>query len=256
MHGFLSRDGIHPAELRRIGHEQLLPYGVEFCHARVTAAECKDGGFELTLENGQTCHARKMLIATGVVDHLPEVEGAATFYGRGIFHCPYCDGWEARDLPIAAYGRGKNGAALALSLKTWSADVVLCTDRSSLSRLEEARRLHLHNIPVIHHKIARFEGRERLERIVFHGRDPLPRRAVFFTTGQHQRSDLAARMGCHFTHKGTVLTNRLERSNIPGLWVAGDASRDVQLAIVAAAEGAKAGIAINKSLEQDAGAAL
>ena len=134
--------------------------------------------------------------------------------------------------------------------------MVLCTDGPAQLRPDEARRLDRHGVAVVQHKIVCFEGNGTLERIVFRGREPLPRRAVFLSTGQHQRSELAARLGCTFTKKGTVRTNRLEGSNIPGLWVAGDASRDVQLAVVAAAEGAKAGIAINKSLQQEEGATV
>jgi thioredoxin reductase len=249
VHGFLSRDGIAPAHLRSLGREQLGQYGVEFCDARVAAARCVADGFEVTLEDGSGFAAKKMLIATGVVDHLPEIEGTTRLYGRGINHCPYCDGWEHRDQPLGVYGRGMNGAGLALSLKTWSADVVLCTDGPARLRPDEAARLDRHGIGVTERPILRFEGDGHLERIVFRSGEPLERRALFFSTGQHQRADLAASLGCRFTRKGTVRTDRLEGSNVPGLWVAGDASKDVQLAVVAAAEGAKAGIAINKALQ-------
>ena len=128
MHGFLTRDGIDPAELRRLGREQLTGYGVNFCEAKVAGACSVDGAFRVTLADGTAYQARKMLIATGVVDHLPEIQGAGEYFGRGIFHCPYCDGWEMRDQRLAVYGKARSGAGLALSLKRWSADVVLCTD--------------------------------------------------------------------------------------------------------------------------------
>jgi thioredoxin reductase len=251
MHGFLSRDPVEPAALRRIGREQLERYGVEVREVAVIAASRSENCFEVALQTGERAACRKLLVATGVVDHLPEIEGARRFYGRGIFHCPYCDGWEHRDGPLAAYGNGSGGAGLALGLLTWSRDVVLCTNGPAALKRRDTERLERHGIPVRQDTIARFEGAGHLERIVFAGGGILPRRAVFFKTGQHQRSELLASLGVVFTRKGTVPVNILGGCNIPGLYVAGDASRDVQLAIVAASEGAKAGVAINTALQRE-----
>ncbi|MBZ5586606.1 MAG: NAD(P)/FAD-dependent oxidoreductase [Acidobacteriia bacterium] len=251
LHGFLTRDGIHPAELRRIGREQLDRYEVEYRQARVSDARLVNAHFELALEGGERLRCRKLLLATGVIDHIPEIEGIDRFYGCSVFHCPYCDGWEMRDQPLAVYGRGKNGAGLALSLKTWSDDVVLCTDGPAGLKAGEAAQLRTHRIAVREEKVARLEGAgEILEQIVFRGGASLPRRAMFLSTGQSQRCDLASRLGCAFTRNGAVQTGKLETTAVPGLYVAGDASKDVQLAVVAAAEGAKAAIAINASLQQ------
>jgi thioredoxin reductase len=251
MHGFLSRDPIEPAEMRRIGREQLVPYGVEVRDVSVKAACRSDDAFDVALDGGENLCARKLLVATGVVDHLPAIEGVSEFYGNGVYHCPYCDGWEVRDRPLAVYGRGASGAGLALSLKTWSRDVVLCTDGPAGLRGREAQRLGRHGIPVRQERVARFAGDGQLTAVVFAAGDALPREAVFLSTGQHQRSELLASLGVEFTRKGTVRTNLLEGCNVPGVYVAGDASRDVQMAIVAAAEGAKAGFAINKAPEQE-----
>jgi thioredoxin reductase len=254
LHGFLTRDGMHPAELRRIGREQLERYEIELRSVRVKDARAVKRGFEVTLEDGCRLGSRKLLLATGVADRIPEIDGMDRFYGCGVFHCPYCDGWEMREQPLAVYGRGKNGAALSLSLKTWSNDVALCSDGPAALKREDAARLQTHGIAVYERKIARLEGGdERLEEIVFHDGSRLARRALFLSTGQTQRCDLASGLGCAFTSKGVVRTGHMERTNIPGVFVAGDASRDVQLAIVAAAEGAKAAIAFNTSLQQEDG---
>ncbi len=252
LHGYLSRDGLDPAELRRIGQEQLAQYGVEQRCVCVTDARVADGGFEVVLEGEGGLRARRLLLATGVSDRIPEIDGIDRYYGRGVFHCPYCDGWEVRDEPLAVYGNGKSGAALALSLKTWSGDVVLCSDGPAGLKPDEAARLQRHGIGVSEQKIARLEGEgDCLRQIVFADGSTLPRRALFLATGQMQRCDLAGKLGCRFTRKGAVSTGKLERTNIPGLYVAGDASKDLQLAIVAAAEGAKAAIAIHTSLQEE-----
>jgi thioredoxin reductase len=247
IHGFLSRDGIHPAELRRIAREQLARYEVEYRCLHISAARQIDTGFEVTLDDGSRLESRKLLLATGVTDHIPEVEGMRRFYGAGVFHCPYCDGWEVRDRPLAAYG--KSAAGLAASLKTWSADVILCTDGPAALKADETEQLERLGIPVYRQNLARVEGADSLDQIVFVDGLVLPCRGIFFNAGQNQRCDLAANLGCAFTKKGAVRTGKLEGTNIPGLFVAGDASKDVQLAIVAAAEGAKAAIAINTSLQ-------
>jgi len=247
VHGFLTRDGIHPAELRRIAREQLARYDVEYLCKHVTSVRREEDRFIAFSNDDSRYESRKLLLATGVVDELPAVEGAERFYGAGIFHCPYCDGWEVRDQPLAAYG--PTAAGLAASLKTWSADVVLCTDGPAALKPVESARLKRLGIPVYRQKVTRFEGSERLEHIVFDDGTRLARRGLFFNTRQTQRSPLAADLGCAFTQKGAVRTGKLEGTNVRGVYVVGDASKDVQLAIVAAAEGAKAAIAINTDLQ-------
>jgi thioredoxin reductase len=250
LHGFLTRDGIDPAELRRVGRDELRRYPtVEVRDIEVVDGKCETHGFAVTLSDGTTLSSRTLLLATGVVDLLPQIEGFQAFYGRSVFHCPYCDGWEVRDQPLAIYGSGEHGTGLALELTAWSADLVLCTDGASALSGHDAERLARHGIGLREEPIARLEGRDGiLERIVFATGDVLERRAMFFGTGEHQGSNLAARLGCAFTAKGAVQTGDYEITNISGLYVAGDASRFVQLAIVAAAEGAAAAFAMNTAM--------
>ena len=253
LHGFLSRDGIHPAELRRIGREQLARYDVEYREAHVASAACIEGGFAITLQDGAKLACRVLLLATGVVDHIPKTEGFERLFGAGVFHCPYCDGWEVREQLLAAYGRGRNGAGLAEELKTWSGNVALCTDGPGNLAAADRARLKTLGIAVHETRIARLEGTEHLERIVFHDGTLLECRALFLSTGQRQRSDLAATLGCAFTREGAVRTGKMEMTNVQGLFVVGDASRDVQFAIVAAAEGARAALAINRAFVRNNG---
>lgn len=253
LHGFLTRDGIEPAEFLRIGRDQLHTYEtVELRPARVTDASKTANGFEVVLENGERLRSRKLLLATGVVDDIPEIEGLSEFYGTSVFHCPYCDGWERRDEPLAIYGNGENGSGLALELTLWSRKLVLCADGPARLTQKDRQRLAHHNIPVREEKIARLEGNSgTLERIVFANGDTLGVRALFFSTGQRQGSDLAEKLGCEFTEQGCVRTGDYEITDIPGLYVAGDASRLVQFVIVAASEGAQAAVAINKELLEE-----
>jgi thioredoxin reductase len=253
LHGFITRDGIKPKEFLRIGREELTQYEtVELRDATVVAASREDDGFEVTLAGGERIASRKLLLATGVVDELPELEGLDQFYGRSVFHCPYCDGWEMRDQPLAIYGRGESGSGLAVEMKLWSRDLVLCTDGPSELTKEHLEQLTQHQIPVREESIASLEGHDGvLEHIAFEGGDKLRRRALFFSTGWQQRSDLAKTLGCRFSKEGCVDTGEYEATNVRGLYVAGDASRMVQFVIVAASEGAQAAVAINKELMKE-----
>jgi thioredoxin reductase len=251
MHGYLSRDGVPPLEFLTMARNELRPYEtVELRDIEVTAAECEsDGRFSVTLADGQRVRSRKLLIATGVVDKLPPHPGFRELYGSSVFHCPYCDGWEVRDTPLAIYGRGARGLGLSLELTVWSRDLVLCTDGPSEIEPQGLARLERNGIKVIEERVARLEGRDGvLTHVVFESGHQLPRRALFFTTGQSQRSDLSVRLGCEFNEKGTVMTGKYETTHLRGLYVAGDASRAVQWVVVAAAEGAEAAFAINTDL--------
>lgn len=251
LHGFLTRDGTPPADFLRLARRELQTYDtVELRDAEVVGAECgPDRCFWVSLASGERFVARKLLLATGVVDRLPEIPGFRELYGRSVFHCPYCDGWELRDQPLAIYGRGERGAGLSLELTAWSRDLVLCTDGPSEIPQERLDKLARNGIAVREEPVLRLEGNEgALSQIVFRGVPPLPRRALFFTTGQYQRSDLLTRLGCEFNEKGTVRTGKYETTHLPGLFVCGDASRAVQWVVVAASEGAEAAFAINTEL--------
>lgn len=250
MHGFLTRDGMPPLEFLRLAREELRAYStVTVRDVTVTDARCENSRFLTTLDGGEVVESRKLLIATGVRDNVPRLGGISNLYGRSVFHCPYCDGWEVRDQPLAVYGKGEKGYGLSLELTAWSSDILLCTDGPSELEERKIQRLSRNGISVREERIVRLEGTDGiLERIVFDGAPPETRRALFFTTGQYQQSALATQLGCELTEKGTVPTGKYETTHLRGLYVAGDASRAVQWVVVAASEGAEAAFAINTDL--------
>ena len=252
MHGYLTRDGMPPLEFLRLAREELRQYDtVSVRDAEVVSAECQaDKRFAVTLDGGERVTSRKLLIATGVVDNVPDIPGFREFYGRSVFHCPYCDGWEVRDQPIADVREPRRARlGLSLELTAWSRDLVLCTDGPC--EIDAAGRARLSSetaSPSARSGSRRWRARRHVERDCVHRRRAAARRAMFFTTGQSQQSDLPVRLGCEFNDKGTVRTGKYETTHLPGLFVAGDASRAVQWVVVAAAEGAEAAFAINTDL--------
>jgi thioredoxin reductase len=192
------------------------------------------------------------LIATGVLDRLPRIEGFAELFGISVFQCPYCDGWELRDQALAAYGKGRRGYEMARALTAWTSDVVLCTDGPSGLNAEQRRGLGANGITVRDERILRLEMRNgRLSHIVFQSGERLRRKAVFFDTPSRPQSPLAHRLGCMIDHRGAVRRGQYEATSVPGIFVAGNIIRDVQLSIVAASEGARAAFGINQALTRE-----
>jgi thioredoxin reductase len=257
LHGYLTRDGIPPLDLLRAGRAELKPYGIELREVRVSDIEIAPDGFTIRLADGGDVRARTVLIAGGVTDSLPDIPGLEDCYGISAHHCPYCDGWEEREKALAVIGHGASGSALALALKTWSDRVTLCPN--GRARLQPAHRAQLaaHGIKVHEGRIAAVEhegGRARF--LALAGGDRISCDAIFLSTQQRPQCDVPKELGCTLTRHGLVKTDHLGQTRVPGLYVAGDASRDVQFVVVAAAEGAKAAVAINKALQARAGLAV
>lgn len=252
MNGFLGCDGMNPRDFIKQGRKELEKYDVEMIDLEVEAATYSKGEFILTDIKGKVYRSKKLLLATGLKDILPEIDDLETYYGISIHHCPYCDGWENRDKAIAVYGKGRDGIGQALAMKNWSDNITLYTDGTDELTHEDTELLKRNKVNYVTGKIEKLEGQDgQLEYIVTNDGKKHPQDSMFFSTGTEQKSELGKNLGCEFTSEGVIKTHRLQKSNIPGLYVAGDAARDVQMVIVAAAEGAKAAIAINMELQQE-----
>jgi thioredoxin reductase len=256
LHGYLTRDGTPPLELLRLGRQELTRYGIELREVRVTGVETNPGGFTVTMGDGRA-ETRTVLVAGGVSDAWPDIPGLDECYGISAHHCPYCDGWEEREKTIAVIGNRASGSALALSLKTWTEKVVFCTNGRARLQAEHRRQLAAHGVEMHEGRIARVEhDRGRVKFLAFDGGDRIGCEAIFMSTEQRPQCELPRELGCVLNRQGLVKTDRLGQTCVPGLYVAGDASHDVQFVIVAAAEGAKAAVAINKALQARAGLAV
>jgi thioredoxin reductase len=250
LHCYMGHDGIEPTQLLERSRQQLAPYEtVTLRRASVTKVAGEEQGFAVHFASGEPVLARRLLVATGVVDEVPRIEGIDKLYGRSVHVCPYCDGWEHRNAPVAVYGRGEKGAGLALLLRQWTSDLVLCTDGPGNLSHADALRLQKREISVREEPIQKLEGVDgRLQTIHFKSGPALARQALFFNTDQHPRSALLQTLGCAYAENGGLECDDNGATSIPGVYVAGDVSRDVQLVIIAAAEGARAALAINKDL--------
>jgi thioredoxin reductase len=248
VHGLFGHDGTPPLELRRIGREQLQPYdGVT---VRMVAAEevrQASNGFSV-LADGEEITAGVLLLATGLRYELPPVEGATEVWARGVFHCPYCHGWEVQDRPLAAYGA--DAAGLALLLTSLSDDVVLLTDGDASLEPDDAGRLESAGVAIREDSIARVEAEDgRLARIRFADGSSEDRAGLFFVP-RFVPSPLPAQLGCELDDDGMMVIDEDGRTSVPGVFGAGDATVGKAAVVLAAAAGSRAAYAINAGLAQ------
>ncbi len=252
-HGIFTRDGDDPRALRRIAREQLAPYDVRIFDDEVVTVrrDSTTSRFHVATWRGQTFEGKKLLLATGMRDRMPDEAPFRERLGRGVFVCPHCDGWERRDKKLAAYAPAAKCAELALALRTWSPHVVLIA-RDGVVPPGDRARLARNGVP-LHEDVVtslRTSG-EDLEGLVLRSGVSLDADAIFVQFGSEQAAPFAAQLGCTFDEKGMVCTKEGERGDAPGVFVAGDASHDLQLYSIAVAEGVKAACAMNTELRKE-----
>lgn len=254
-HNVFTRDGTPPAELLRIGREQLGPYDVDVRDECVTDAQSTGSEYTVRLDSGEF-RARGLILASGVRDVLPEVPGFEELWGTGVFHCPYCHGWEVAGRPLAIYGKGEAALHFAKLLRGWSDDLILFTDGPSELSPEDEKLIRSNGIAIRDDPVERLAGSHELEAIVMKNGEVIPRAGVFVRPKQELRSDLPARLGCELTPDGKVKGDVLGRTTVPRVFVAGDAGPAQQAVIAAAASGAAAGAGLNFDLlDEDFGSA-
>ena len=249
-HNFFTRDGTPPAELLRLGREQLAPYNVEIRAVAAQTARATATGFVLTLVDESEVTARAVLLATGVTDVLPAIPGFRELWGQGVYHCPYCHGWEIRDQRVAIYGRGAMGFHLAVLLHHWAPCPVLCPDGPAELDATQRAMLDQLGIGVIETPVAALEtSAAGVQAVVFADNSRLPVDAVFARVPQQQRTDLVAQLGCTFTDDGIyVKTDPTGLTSVPGVYAAGDLTGPMQQVVAAAAAGSGAAAMLNNEL--------
>jgi thioredoxin reductase len=249
VHNFLTREGIPPAQLRTVAWEQMREYPTVRRHAGSVVALERSGDdrWIATSEDGEWWSAEVVLLATGVIDQHPAIRGYDALWGRSIFHCPYCHGWEVRDEPLAVLGSGAAIAEFAPLLASWSDDVVVCTNGVPLESDAE-RALDAHGIAARTEAIAELEAKDReLAAIRFADGTRLARHAIFVIAAP-RLPDLVAGLGLELESRGFVRVDEDGATSMPGLFAAGDLTSRRHQVIEAAAQGLRAAMMINRRL--------
>ena len=250
IHGFLGQHGIEPGELRARGRAEAEACGVELRDASVSKIERSGDIFEVTAGD-EKLGARRIVLAYGVRDTLPDIPEIDSYYGKTIHHCPDCDGYESRDQRIGVIGWGKAAVGLALKLLQWSNDVVVFThgqDREWDD--EEHSKLLAEQVDVKDEKIVALTGDDGVLRsAVLSTGERVDVQRIFFTIKVERTCTFAEDLGCEVDpDKPDVKVDEYGQTTVEGVYAIGDLGKGSQLAITAAADGAVAAIALNKSL--------
>ena len=256
-HGYLGSDPMDPSELRERARNDLARYADAVLRTGVRVCElARDGEeFALTLDDDSVVRALRVVLATGVRDSFPEIDGFFDHYGADVFHCPTCDGYELADRDVVAIGWNEHLAGFSLNLLDWARSVTIITEGLTFRGDERHREaLARHGVRLVEDDAVAFVGpRGGLRGVRLATGEEIACQAAAFSIAHHARSDLAQMLGCELTDEGCVIVDEQCETTVPGVYAAGDLTPGVQLVQVAAAKGAVAGIACAQSLRGEAG---
>lgn len=251
INGYLGHPGIRPSELRGAGRDECRRHGVVLIDEAVDRTDMlTEDRFTLYAHSGQRFEASRILLAIGIRDIWPTIPGLDPCFGASIHVCPDCDGYDARGKKIVVIGRGRRAVGMALSLTTWTNQIVVCThghepemDAELLAKLDA---LH---IPVIDAHIERVLATDGLVRSVeFANGLQLDCDRIFFSIAQYPADDLGVQLGCERDEQGQIVVDHAYHTSVSNVFAAGDITPGPQLAIRSASDGAIAAMAIHKSL--------
>jgi thioredoxin reductase len=249
MQGFLSRDGMPPAEFLVAGRDEVTGYGVEIVNDAVVRIE---PGFVVHLTSSGTVGARRILVTTGVSDDLPAIPGVRERWGRDLLHCPYCHGWEVRDQPLGVLGTHPGAVMHAQLVRQWSDDVMFFTHTTDLSAQERAQ-LDTRGIRVVDGEVVGLVViDDRLTGVTLADGAVVARTAVFIRPRNVPHpGGLLAGLGVDVDAEGFVVVDRDGRTSTPGVWAAGNVVDPRMSVIAAAGAAATAAMATNADLVQE-----
>ncbi|WP_028776856.1 NAD(P)/FAD-dependent oxidoreductase [Shimazuella kribbensis] len=251
-HGFITRDGIHPMEFRKIAHQEISHYpSVEMQNVRITKVETDKypAYFCLTQADGEKIYAKNIILATGLKENLPAINGINDFYGKSLFNCPYCDGWELRNKPLIVISEQQNVFHLTTMVWNWSQDLIVCTNGQQNLNRKQKEKLEQKGIQVQDQKIISLVGKDgQLERVIFENHE-VQRMGGFISPRLIQASSFHELLGCEADDQGKIIKDDFGRTNIKGVYVAGDTITPSHL-ISSAAEGSRAAMGVNADLTE------
>src|SRR3954470_13349721 len=257
MHGVLGHDGVDPADLRARGRAELAQYGVDVVAADVQNAEVLDGAVRLAWSDSAEV-TRTVILATGMLDEVPDIPGFDEVWGTSAHTCPYCDGFEHRDERIAVLAAGARGEHLALLLRQWSDDVVLLSNGPHDLTPDQLARGHARGDGVIDTSVVALDSENgRLCRVQLENGETLDRDALFFYVGWQLRTELARALGCELRDDGAIVVDSEQATTVDRVYAAGNCADPRALVPTAAGSGVAAAVAINARLSvEDADRAL
>ncbi|MGG3450582.1 NAD(P)/FAD-dependent oxidoreductase [Domibacillus aminovorans] len=254
-HGFITQDGVKPSEFKKRARTDVQKYpSVSIKEERVEIIEKSGGVFRIQTKGGTDYVAKKVLLATGLRDVLPEISGIQNVYGTSVFSCPFCDGWEMRGQALAVIAENERAFHMGKLLSNWSRDVVVFTNGYQVLGEEEKDVLMRQHVTVVEEKIEGLKSKEgQLTSIRLQNGQEIQREAGIVMTDLVQSAPFAEQLGCEITPNGGIKVDSFGRTTVEGVYACGDTSLSTpsQL-VIAAAEGNKAAAGVIMDLVEAA----
>ncbi len=252
-HGFLTRDGISPGEFRRIAKEEISAYpSVSFVVDRAVSIAETNGEFQISTRQGLIFQSKKLLFTIGMTDRPLSIPGLKEVYGKSAFVCPYCDGWELRDEPLVIINKGPEVMHFAPLISGWTDHFTICTNGPDQLTDAQREELKQHQVQIFESPIQSIDSNDGMVRqIILEDGTVIPCKGIFFKPELVTGSDLPRKIGCQMTEEGMVVVDDFGKTNIPGVYSAGDVTSRLHQVIAAASRGAFVAAAINNELNEE-----
>ena len=252
-HNFLTQDGKTPMQISTLAKEQVSQYKtVKFYSGLAERVAKTEKGFEIRTQSGDLFYSKKLILATGLKDIIPDIKGFAECWGISVIHCPYCHGYEVKNEKTGILGNGDYGFEFSRLVNSWTKDLTLYTNGKSTLTTEQTEKLRKHNISVVEDGIDCFEQiNGKIQNIVFNDNSKTSITAIYARPELVQHSEIPAQLGCELTEQGIVKVDAAQKTTIYGVFACGDnsnSSRDIALAI---STGMVAGGTCNKEIIQE-----
>lgn len=256
LNSFPTRDGIDPKEWRKLAKADIEKYGTtDFFNGQVQKIEKASGVFSAELSSGRKVTVRKVILAEGIQDRFPEIPGLKELWGKSVFHCPFCHGYEVQDKKLALLSDAKMGPHMLPMIRGLSSDLVFLTNGEENLDVEFQRHLEKNNIPWISKKISHLESSgEQLKSVHFKDGGQQAFEGIFMTPVLpfQLKSSLGISLGCEITEMGHYKIGLRGETTVPGVFAAGDATTMMQSVLVSSAAGSLAGAAaVHEILAED-----
>lgn len=249
-HNFLTQDGMTPHEIATIARQQVERYDtVKFVDGLAVHGKIIINGFEILTDTGDSFSAKKLIIATGIKDILPPIDGFSECWGISVLHCPYCHGFEVRNEITGILGNGEKGFEFTSLISNWTKALTLYTNGKSTLTMDQSTTLHSHGIKIIETEIERLEHTDgQLRNIIFKDGTSSPAKALYAPSPFVQNSEIPTALGCALNDEGYIQTDPIQRTSVVGIYACGDNTTRIRTLANAVAMGTTAGMMVNKEI--------
>jgi thioredoxin reductase len=252
-HNFITQDGKTPAEIASLARKDVQGYDtITYFNGLATNGTKTENGFGIQTASGETFTAKKLIFATGIKDIMPDIEGYAECWGISVLHCPYCHGYEVRNVRTGILGNGEYGFEFSKLISNWTKDLALFTNGRSTLTTKQSADIQKHNINIVETEIEKFEHiNGQLQQIVFKDGTTYSVKAIYANSRFEQHCTIPKILGCELTDQGYIKIDPFQRTTVPGIYASGDNANRMRTLANAVAMGTTAGMTANKDIVEE-----